>query len=488
MRSRLVLLGALVSAFALAVPSASAATLSSAPPAIFGIAGDGAGCSTAPSCGDGGPATQAGLSFPEGISVDSHGNTYVADWGDNEVRRIAPDGTISIVAGVGIPCFSAPSCGDGSNATDAALSFPDGVAVGPDGSVYIADTGDNEIRRVSPTGKIARIAGTGSECSQPPACGDGGPATNAQLNAPAAVAVGPSGSVYIVDGGDSEVRKVSASGTITRVAGTGVFCSTAPACGDGGAATSAQLNHPGGIAFDHAGDLLIADGGDNEIRRVSSTGLITRIAGNGKQCSSPPACGDGGAATTAQLNGPDGVAVGNGGVIFIADSSDNEIRRVSAAGKISSLAGTGVACSVPTSCGDGGTAIGAELNYPDAVAVDTSGDVYIADTYDAMLRWVPAGGSAAFAAASGRVALNVIAASVSSKLVSVSYALSGFASVTLSVGTTVAAHVAGRPGFGALVWKRRLSSGPAPRGRYTLSVTATTAGRSASQELVVLLR
>lgn len=179
-------LGVLVSA-----PSGAlgASAVASAPP-IFDLAGTGVGCTTPPACGDGGAGTAAELSFPDGMVVDAQGNTYVADWGDNEVRRIAPSGVISTIAGGGTPCWSAPACGDGGAAADANLSFPDGVAVGPDGSLFIADTGDNEVRKVSRSGKITRFAGDGSECAHPPGCGDGGPAANAQLSAPAAVMVG----------------------------------------------------------------------------------------------------------------------------------------------------------------------------------------------------------------------------------------------------------------------------------------------------------
>lgn len=353
MRGRSFLLAGVFSALAIAASGGLAASTAPSGAPIFAVAGNGTNCSTPPACGDGAAASAAQLSFPEGIAVDAQGDTFVADWGDNEIRMIAPDGTISTIAGGGTPCWSPPGCGDGGAATDAELSFPEGVAIGPDGSVYIADTGDNEIRKVSPSGRITRFAGSGSECSRPPACGDGGPATGAQLSAPAAVAVDRAGDVFIADTGDSEVRRVSASGTITRVAGTGVFCPTAPTCGDGGPATSAQLNFPGGVTIDRAGNLWIADAGDNEVRQLSTAGTITRVAGSGKQCASPPACGDGGAATSADLNGPDGVAVAPDGSLYIADSADNAVRRVSATGKISAVAGTGAECSAPIACGNG---------------------------------------------------------------------------------------------------------------------------------------
>ena len=485
------LLGALTCALLLAAAAAVAATTAPSGPPILDIAGSGTACSTPPACGDGAAAAAGELSFPEGVAVDSHGDVYIADWGDNEVRRIAPDGTITAVAGGGTPCWSPPGCGDAAAATDAQLSFPDGVGVGPDGSIYIADTGDDEIRKVSPSGEITRFAGDGSACSRPPDCGDGGPATNAHLSAPVAVAVDRLGAVYVADTGDSELRKISPSGTITRVAGTGVLCATAPSCGDGGAATNAQLNFPSGIAVDAAGNLLIADGGDNEVRKVSASGTITRVAGSGKQCAAPPACGDGGAATSADLNGPDGVALAANGTFYIADSGDNEVRRVSAAGKITSVAGTGVACAVPSSCGDGGPATSAQLNYPEAVALDPSGDLYIADTYDAEVRFIAGGSTATLSSPTVRVALGAIAASATLKAVTVRYALSAPAAITLSVAAgaaqSVVAHAAGHSGLNMVVWKRRLGASAAPRGRYTLTLTATAGGRSASVKLSLRL-
>jgi sugar lactone lactonase YvrE len=490
MTRRYLLLGALMGALLLTAGAVAAASAPSGLP-ILAIAGSGTACSTPPACGDGAAAAAAQLSFPEGVAVDSHGDVYVADWGDSEIRRVAPDGTITTVAGGGTPCWSPPGCGDGAAATDAQLSFPNGVAVGPDGSIYIADTGDDEIRKVSASGKITRFAGNGSSCSQPPNCGDSGPATNAQLSGPTAVAVDRSGTVYVADTGDSELRKVSPSGIITRVAGTGAFCATPPSCGDGGAATNAQLNFPSGIAIDPSGNLLIADAGDNEVRKVSSAGTITRVAGSGNQCAGPPACGDGGSATSADLSGPEGVAIAANGTLYVADSGDNEVRRISAAGKISSVAGTGAACAAPGSCGDGGPATGAQLNYPDAVALDSSGGIYIADTYDAEVQLIAGGGTATLSSPTVRVALGAIAASVTSTAVTVRYALSAPAAMTLSVAAgptpTVVARARGHAGLDVLVWNRRLGASRAPTGRYTLTLTATAGGRSASVNLSVRL-
>jgi sugar lactone lactonase YvrE len=308
------------------------------------------------------------------------------------------------------------------------------------------------------------------------------------LSSPAGLAVDRAGDVYIADTGDSEVRKVSPAGKISRVAGTGVACAAAPACGDGAGAISAQLNFPGGVAVDGAGSVYVADAGDNEVRKISAAGTITRIAGSGKLCGAPSACGDGGAATSADLSGPDGVAVTPAGILYIADAGDNEIRQLSAAGKLATVAGNGSACPLPASCGDGAAASSAQLDYPDGVAVDAAGDVYVADTYDHTLRWLSSVGASLLQGGSPKIALSAFAAGVAGSAVGVRYVLSGAASVTLSVsagsGTpTVVARGSGRPGFGLLSWNRRLGGAPAPRGRYTLTVTATAAGHSAASRL-----
>jgi sugar lactone lactonase YvrE len=492
MRSRYLLLGVLIGVLGPAAAAPLAAGAGAQGATIFTVAGNGIACSTPPACGDGTPATTAQLSFPEGVAVDANGNSYIADWGDNEIRKLAPDGTISAVAGGGTPCSSPPACGDGGAATDAHLSFPEGVAVDQAGNVYIADTGNSEIRKVSPSGKITRFTGTGADCTRPPACGDGGAATAAQLSAPAGVAVDSAGNVYIADTGDSEIRKVSPGGKISRIAGTGVACSAAPSCGDQGPASSAQLNFPGGVAVDQAGNAYVADAGDNEVRKISAAGTIARVAGSGKLCSAPPACGDGSVALSAELSGPDGVAVTSGGAVFIADAGDNEIRRVSSAGTIGTIVGNASVCLRPSPCGDGALASTAQLNYPDGLAVDPSGNVYVADTYDHQLRWLSAGGASTIQGTTGKVAVSAFAADVSSSAVTARYALSAPAPVTLSVSSgrsapVLVARSSGRSGFGVLSWNRRLGGTPAAHGRYTLTVTAIIAGHGASSKLSVRL-
>lgn len=480
------LAGLLVVAAALAFATGASAY------SIWALAGDGTPCATPPSCGDGGTAPAARLGFPLGAALDSAGNVYIADWGDNVVRKLSVSGAITTVAGGGTTCSAPPRCGDGGPATDAQLSFPDAVAVDRAGNRYIADTGDNEVRKVSVQGRITRVAGNGTSCARPPACGDGGAATAGQLRAPAGVTVDASGNVYIADTGDNEIRKVTPSGKLSRVAGTGTPCSKPPACGDGGPATSAQLSFPGGVAVDRAGDVYIADDGDNDVRRLGASGTIGRVAGSGAQCSSPPSCGDGGAALSATLSAPDGVAVDRVGNVYVADTLDNEIRRVTVHGVIDRIAGNGAACSRPPACGNGGTATTAQLNYPVGVAVDPAGNVYVADSYDQELRWLSRARGSVLPTPAGTALLLAFGAEAGRGAVSVRYALGAAARVTLSVrpaaGTRVVVVAAvGREGFNQISWNGRIGGRPAGHGRYVLTISATIAGRSATSSASIRL-
>lgn len=457
---------------------------------IWSVAGNGVACTTAPLCGDGARAvaSTAELNFPQSVAVDPAGNVYTADWGDSEVRKLSPDGRITLLAGNGTPCGSAPSCGDGATGTGAQLNFPQAVAVDRAGNVYIADTGDNEIRKVSPRGVVTRVAGNGATCSSASACGDGGSALRASLNAPGGVAVDAAGNLYIADSGDNMIRKVSARGVITRVAGDGMICVSAPSCGDGGPATSAQLNAPQGLALDSSGRLYIVDGGDNEVRRVSR-GTISRFAGTGVACTSAPACGDGQAAAGAQLNLPEAVAVDPAGSVYIADWGDNEIRVVSRTGTIALAAGNGSACASPPACGDAGPASSAPLSAPQGVAVDGAGNLFVADTEDHELRLVTLAGAkpASLSASTGKVSLVAFASGVTRTQVTVRYALTAAASVTLSLNGRVLARASGQAGVGQLAWNRKLGRTSAPAGRYRLTVTAAVGKASAQSSLPVRL-
>ncbi len=349
-----------------------------------------AGTGTAGFAGDGGQATSAQLNVPVGVAVDQSGNVYVADALNHRVRRITPAGTITTIAGTGTAGFA----GDGGQATSAQLNAPNGVAVATNGDVYIADTSNNRIRRVTSAGTITTVAGIGTAGST----GDGGQATSAQINAPTGVAVDGSGNFYIAEVNGNRVRRVTSAGVITTFAGTG----TAGFSGDGGQATSAQLRSPFGVALDAAGNLYIADAVNYRIRRVTQAGVITTFAGTG----TPGATGDGGQATAAQLNVPLGVAVDAGGNVYIADSSNHRIRRVTAAGVITTIAGNGTAGNT----GDGGPAQSAQLNTPQGVAVGRDGSLYLSVSAAQRVRKITnAAPTASFTAnpASGTAPLNV---------------------------------------------------------------------------------
>jgi sugar lactone lactonase YvrE len=318
--------------------------------------------------GDGGPATNAELSWPFGAAVDTSGNLFIADQYNQRIRKVETNGIITTVAGNGTNGYS----GDGGPATRAELNYPNGVAVDGSGNLFIADNNNQCIREVGTNGIITTVAGNGT----PGYSGDGGPATNAELNYPDGVAVDGSGNLFIADFGNDRIRKVGTNGIIITVAGNG----TPGYSGDGGPATNAELGYTNGIALDASGNLFIADGGNQRIRKVGTNGVITTVAGNGTNGYS----GDGGAATSAELDAPMGVAVDASGNLFIADQHNQRIREVGTNGMIITVAGNGTYGY----SGDGGTATSAELDAPTGVAVDASGNLFIADTDNSVVRKV----------------------------------------------------------------------------------------------------
>jgi DNA-binding beta-propeller fold protein YncE len=293
---------------------------------ISRFAGDGRLCLPGSQCGNGGPARDAQLDTPVAVAVDQSGAVYIADQAANQIRKVSSQGIISRFAGSFSRCRTAPRCGDGGRAVNARLNRPWGVAVDGAGNVYIADYLDNEIRKVSPKGMISRFAGDGRHCAPLTSCGDGGPARRARLFMPAGVAVDRAGDVYIADTNDHRVRKVYPNGIVTRFAGTGLVCSSARRCGDGGPAILATMESPFGVAVDASGNVYVSDLDRNVVRRIDTGDTITRVAGSGRLCSTAPLCGDGLAATDARLSGPIGVAVDAAMNVYVADAGDGEVR------------------------------------------------------------------------------------------------------------------------------------------------------------------
>ena len=323
--------------------------------------------------GDGILATSSKLNNPYGVAVDSAGNVYIADTLNSLIRKITADGKINIFAGLGYDGYNNPIS---IIANSTPIFNPYGMALYSDGSLYFSDNRNYIIRKITADGKISNFAGTAEKSGF---AGDGNPASfNAKFNSASGVAIDSAGNVYIGDTLNNRIRKIdSNSGLISTIAGTGVAGYAASQ--DGKAATSAKLNNPRGVAVDSAGNVYIGDSGNNMIRKVDSSGIITTIAGTGTAGFS----GDGGAPTAAQLNGPFGVAVDSAGNVYIADYGNSRIRMIDRnTGLISTIAGTG---TITGTFKDGDQATSANLNKPYDIAVDSAGNVYIADTWNYLI-------------------------------------------------------------------------------------------------------
>ena len=270
------------------------------------------GSSTSGYGGDGGRAARAQLNGPRDVEVEADGSLTIADTNNHCVRKVSSDGIVTTLAGSGTSGYS----GDCAAAAEARLAFPQDVALGADGSVYIADTGNHCIRQVTRGGSIRTVVGTGVWGYG----GDGGAAARAQLARPRGVTIDTEGCVYIGDTENHCVRKVALDGTITTVAGNG----TEGYSGDGGAATSAQLAWPRGIVVDADGCLFIADCGNSSIRKVAPDGTISTVGGTGVEGYS----GDGGPALCAQLADPHGILLGTDGSLHIGEPRNNCIRKI----------------------------------------------------------------------------------------------------------------------------------------------------------------
>ncbi len=301
--------------------------------------------------GDGGTADTARLLAPAALAYDREGNLYIADERAHCVRRVTPAGLITTIAGTGKPAYS----GDGGPAVKAALNNPRGLAFDSNGFLYVADSGNHALRKISPSGLISSAAGNGFAVFR----GDGGPASAALLNSPSAVAVDPTGNdIFIADSANHRVRRINRGGILTTYAGSG-----APGLAyEGSAAVFAQLNEPRGLAFDLAGNLYIADTGNNRIRRVDLTGLLTTVG-------------------EPVFASPRGVTVAPDGSLYVADTGKNRICQITDAGVIK-IAGA----DSPGFSGDGGLAAAAQFQSPAALVFDTLGNLAIADMGNARVR------------------------------------------------------------------------------------------------------
>ena len=399
--------------------------------------------------GDGGLAQNASLVLPLDVALDGAGNLYISDYSDNRIRKVTPDGHISTFAGTGQLAYS----GDGGLATQAALYNPWGIAIGPDGYLYIADSGNSRVRKVGPAGcspqscVITTVVGNGNFGL----AGDGGAAALATLRNPSDVAFDPAGNMLISDWGNQRIRRV-ANGVITTIAGGGMI-GPLGGIGDGGPAVGSVIRYPAQIAIDASGIIYITDTQQRRVRKIQN-GLITTLAGTGNAGDG----GDLGPATQADMYPPYGVATHVSGGVWIASSADlatsphNRVRRVDA-GIILSVAGGGIgqavvaidalvdprgAVAMPSGgplpdlyfadgnnnmvrmvdgnnantyivagtgeagySGDGGPALYARLHVPLDVAVDGHGNVYIADTSNNAVRRVDGNGTITTVAGTG---------------------------------------------------------------------------------------
>jgi poly(3-hydroxybutyrate) depolymerase/sugar lactone lactonase YvrE len=298
-------------------------------PVVVDASGTVAGSGKPGTSGDGGLATAAQIRFPESIAVGAGGDLFIADTANNRIRRVGQDGIITRVS-------------------SGSLSTPSGLVSDREGNVFVADTYSGRVQKVAADGTISTVV------------------SKAELLSPSAVAVDGQGNLYIADRQDHRIRKVSPDGSLTTVAGTGAAGFT----GDGGPATAAQLNAPSGLAVDRQGNLFIADSHNHRVRRLATDGSITTVAGTG----TPGFAGDRGPATAAPLHLPTGVAVDSQGNLFIADSLNHRVRRVGVDGVITTVIGG------EPGAGSGG-ALAIPLHYPAGVAVDQAGDVLVADPF-----------------------------------------------------------------------------------------------------------
>ena len=321
--------------------------------------------------GDGGPATNAGIDGPYDVALDGKGNFYITDGYHNRIRKVDTAGIITTIAGNDTEGYN----GDGIAATAAQLNRPIGLVIDRHGNIYFSDAFNNRVRRIDTFGIITTVAGNGNTIYN----GDNIAADSAAIWDPRFLALDDTGNLYIAEYEGHRIRKVSPLGIVTSVAGTGVAGYT----GDGGLATDAQINMPYGIVLDGS-NIIFSDASENVVRRVDTSGNITTIAGK----YGATALGDGGPADSAMLNGPIGVKLDVFGNLYIADGHHNRIRRVDRnSPSITTIAGNGTLGF----SGDNGPATNAEFRLPAGLAIDASGNIYIADFGNQRIRFIKDG-------------------------------------------------------------------------------------------------
>ena len=348
-----------------------------AAPAVTDQLGGPTGCIVTTFAGSGvkgsadGTGARASFNSPYGIAVDKSGNVYVADTINNSIRKISSAGAVTTLAGSG-----SMGSADGTG-TAASFNGPSGIAVDKSGNVYVADQRNNLIRMISPAGAVTTLAGSGSAGSA------NGTGKAASFNGPNGVAVDDAGAVYVADFGNNLIRKITSAGAVTTLAGSGSVGS------DDGTGTAASFKYPNGVAVDGSGNVYVADFGNDRIRKITSAGVVTTLAGSGSAGATD------GTGSVASFYSPDGVAVGGSGNLYVADTDNNSIRKITPAGAVTTLAGSSVRGSA-----DGlGTA--ASFYAPAGVAVDSSGDVYVVDTHNNLIRKITSAGAVAILAGSG---------------------------------------------------------------------------------------
>lgn len=325
--------------------------------------------------GDGGPATKGRLHTPCGVDMDSKGNLYFADSWNQRIRMVRPDGTLVTLAGTGVVEGTRDGLPKGTFTTESgpaltvALDQPNGIALDAQGNLFIADGGNARIRKLTPQGEMRTVVGDGESRFS----GDGGPTLAASLGYPFDVAFDRDGNLYIADSINHRIRKVDAKGIITTFAGNG----KGTFAGDGGPATAASLHLPNSIEFDDEGNLFIADEANHRIRKVDTKGIITTVAGNG----APGFSGDSGPALRASLNFPSGLEVDRRGSLFINDRVNHRVRLVRPDGTITTLAGNGKGqlWRLLHGYGDGRPAADVSLSHPRHSVLGPDGSLYFAD-------------------------------------------------------------------------------------------------------------